>query len=441
MQKPFGIQILAAGDLHLGRASSGIPDNPPQASTKHTWDQMVDLAIGHDIDVLLLLGDIVDQDNRYFEAVGPLLTGFEKLRQNGIQVFMVSGNHDHEVLSQIATSQVRVSSGRSLDNVHLLGRNGRWEVKPFSKNGLTVQFAGWSFPAQWVSDSPLHQFDQLALDPTLPVVGMLHCDLEGRESNYAPVSMDELIHTRADAWLLGHIHKPQKLREQNPAIWYTGSPHAMSAREPGIHGPLLLTIEGKNDLNAQILPLSPIRYETIRLDVSASGNEGELRDLIISSLHHDAESRQAELERVSYLVYDLELEGEHRRVRDMDAWTAGVNNDFDLPLPGGTHLSVRKTINMVQPQVEDLEKLATEPSPAGVLADTILADREGRTTGFLNELLSQWNLKFEGIRNSGTFLPLRSEGRMPESDGAEAKASLLRECNRLLNELLAQREQ
>ncbi len=441
MQNPFAIQILAAGDLHLGKASSGLPGNPPQASTKHTWELLVELAIGHDIDALLLLGDIVDQDNRYFEAVGPLLTGFKKLRQNGIQVFMVSGNHDHEVLSQVSTSQARVPQGQAPDNVHLLGSNGQWEMKSFSKGALTVQFAGWSFPGQWVSDSPLLKFDQLALDPALPVVGMLHCDVDARESNYAPVSLDELIHTGADAWLLGHIHKPQSLRGQNPAIWYTGSPHAMSAREPGIHGPLLLTIEGKNELYARTIPLSPIRYETIRLDVSAAGNEGELRDLITTSLHHDAETRQGELEQVSFLVYDMELEGEHRRARDMDLWTARVNDDFDLPTPSGTRISVRKTINMVQPQIEDLEKLAAEPSPAGVLADTILAYRKGRTNGFLDELLIQWNLKFEGIRGSGTYFPLRSEGRMPEMAGEEARTCILRECNRLLNELLAQREQ
>jgi DNA repair protein SbcD/Mre11 len=224
----MAIRMLAFGDLHLGRSASAVHGDPPEASTKFTWNRLVDHAIGNDIDALLLLGDIVDQDNRYFEAVGPLLSGFEKLGRQGIQVYLVSGNHDYEVLAQIAGTQGDSLQGEQAGNVHLLGRAGKWEMKTFQKEDLSLQIAGWSFPGRHVPGSPMQDFHEVSRkrDPDRPLIGLLHCDVDVRESPYAPVSLNELIHTDADAWLLGHVHKPGALNVSDPAIWYSGSPHA-----------------------------------------------------------------------------------------------------------------------------------------------------------------------------------------------------------------------
>jgi hypothetical protein len=81
------IRILATADLHLGKTSADVSGH--FAATKHTWETIVNWAIAYAVDVVALCGDIVDRDNRYFEAVGPLQDGLEKLGKNGIEVFMV----------------------------------------------------------------------------------------------------------------------------------------------------------------------------------------------------------------------------------------------------------------------------------------------------------------------------------------------------------------
>jgi exonuclease SbcD len=163
------IRILATADLHLGKASADVSGH--FAATKHTWETVVNWAIAHAVDVVALCGDIVDRDNRYFEAVGPLQDGLEKLGKNGIEVFMVSGNHDHDVLPGILRS-------RQLDNVHLLGANGTWELYSYTKAGETIQFAGWSFPRLIVQESAMTGWQLPGHDPNYPVIGLLHGDID-----------------------------------------------------------------------------------------------------------------------------------------------------------------------------------------------------------------------------------------------------------------------
>ena len=93
----MAIKILATSDLHLGRKSSEVPSSEKESSTRFTWENMVEWCIHHNTDVMLLAGDIVDRDNRFFEAIGPLQAGFEKLERAGVSVFIITGNHDHDV--------------------------------------------------------------------------------------------------------------------------------------------------------------------------------------------------------------------------------------------------------------------------------------------------------------------------------------------------------
>ena len=101
----MAITVLATGDIHIGKKSSSIFQDAEESATKYSWFRIVDYAIKHEVDVLALTGDVVDRDNRYFEAIGPLQTGFEKLKSAGIAVYMISGNHDFDVLSQLVDSK------------------------------------------------------------------------------------------------------------------------------------------------------------------------------------------------------------------------------------------------------------------------------------------------------------------------------------------------
>ncbi len=431
----MALKILATGDIHIGKKSSGVRKDAPESATKYTWERIVDYTIRNEIDVLALTGDIVDQDNRYFEAIGPLQTGFARLKQQEISVFIVAGNHDFDVLSQLIDSE-------RYDNVHLLGATGNWEMKTFSKNGEKIQFAGWSFPSRHVSEDPVLKFNIKEIDSNITTIGLIHGDVNVPDSKYAPIDLNNFSTTPVHLWILGHIHKPHKLQGSGSMIHYPGSPHALSSREQGTHGPILLNIRSHEDIQVKQIPLSPVRYESLFIDITESSDEDSVRDRITSKLLEDAQSKIMELEGVSFLIYNIILKGKHSKIRELETWASPILEDYEQEIDSTeTRVFVRKIQIDVQPKVENMKELAQESSPAGVLARTIVALQKGETTDFADNLLEEWQLVHNNITQAGTYQPLRTTERHQSEQNQEATQYILNECNRILTELIGQQKQ
>ena len=430
----MALKVLATGDIHIGKKSSSVKQDTEESATKYSWNKIVDYAIKNEVDVLVLTGDIVDQDNRYFEAIGPLQSGFEKLKQADIPVYMVAGNHDFDVLPQLINSE-------RYDNIHLLGANGIWEMKIFSKNGEQIQFVGWSFSNRHASEDPLLKFNISEIDSNITTIGLVHGDVNVPDSIYAPIDFNNFSITPVHVWILGHIHKPQMLKESEPIVYYPGSPHALSSKEQGLHGPILLMIESQEDIQIKQIPLSPVRYESLSIDITNNSDEDSARDTVTSKLFEDAQSKIMELESVSFLIYDVILEGHHSRIKDLETWVSPIVSDYNQEIDTTeTRLLVRKILTDVQPKVENMEELAQESSPVGVLASTIIALQKGETTDFVDNLLEEWKLVYNSIRQAGTYQPLRTKERFDLDQNQESKQYILNECNRILTELIGQQK-
>src|SRR6056297_3807858 len=125
----MSIRILATADLHIGRVSSNSGQIGEKGATRDTWKRLVEYTISENIDVVVLAGDVVEHANRYFEAASALENGLRQLDDAGVSVFLVSGNHDYDVLPSILKDH-------EFENVKLLGENGEWEFHKISVNGL-----------------------------------------------------------------------------------------------------------------------------------------------------------------------------------------------------------------------------------------------------------------------------------------------------------------
>ncbi len=428
------MKLLASADLHLGKQSSNVPASDSESSVTFTWNRIIRLAVDNSVDALLLSGDIVDRDNRFFEAIGPLQRGFEKLGSAGIPVVMVSGNHDYDVLPDIIKN-------REYDHVHLLGEKGEWESKIIETRGGELQVVGWSFPTQHVGVDPLQQIKgaNLNLDPNLPTVGLLHGDLFDQKSQYAPLDSTAFPVSTPQAWVIGHIHKPAVLRETSPFIFYPGSPQALSSKEPGVHGPFMMTVEGQN-MTAEQIGLSPVRYETIELDVTGADSESAFRDRLVHQITEHTQENAGELEKVSRLVYDVVLTGSHPSVSGLSKWTQ-LADQFEQELIPETVATIRKVVNKVRPVVENLEELAKQPTPPGLLAKTILELEQGKKSPLVAELVSKMKDRIGEVNRAGTYQPLNRFEEQRDQTDESAEELLLEQSRQLLGELLSQKVQ
>lgn len=427
------MKILATADLHLGKQSSNMPGELRESSVTCTWERTVEYAIDEQMDALLLAGDVVDRNNRFFEAIGPVQRAFERLGEAGIPVMMVAGNHDYNVLPDIIRS-------REFKHVHLIGEKGEWEAKTIDTRSSKLQVVGWSFPKQHVMEDPLLHLSiqQLGLDSNLPTVGLLHGDLYDQKSHYAPTNLNHLPAGLPHAWVIGHIHKPDIIRQHDPLVFYPGSPQALSAKEPGVHGPYMLTMEAGNARAGQV-GLSPVRYQSLGVDITGVEGESDFRNRLTQQVAEDTENRAGELENVSRLVYDIELTGIHSSLKTLEKW-AQFADQFEQEMISETVVNIRKVENRARPAIDNLEELSHQPTPPGILAKAILELEGGKPSPFLENLVAKMKEKIGTANRSRTYQPLsRFEEQLGETDDS-ARELLLREGRQLLGELISQKE-
>ncbi len=453
------MKLLATSDLHLGRHSS-LPfeeSDPGLTASAQTWHRIVDLAIREDMDALLLAGDLVDQSNRFYEASAELEKGIRRLVDARIPVVMVSGNHDHEVLPELVQrlqgentpSDEKGPSDEPL--VHLLGRNGRWETRIITaRNGEQFQVTGWSFPEQQsrYSRNPMETYEPPP-QSGLVSVGLLHCDVNQSESVYAPVASADFNETGLDYWVLGHIHKQIVWRESAPEVFYPGAPHPFDAGEVEAGTVRVLDTDG----GSSVVPVAPIRYVTLVYKVN-DGPESRMRGEFQDELRAVAENPAIRSDALQLLVMTVRCRG-----------TVSVLNRF-MEMQGdheGAYITVGEDLRAVvrkwveEPQVEtDLEKLAENSNPAGLLASWILhidrnmaagvaaAGQDGGEAEYpeeLRELLDAFRNEYRTLAAHGVFKPVVNGGQVPSEPTAEMIESQFRtRAMTLLQTLITQAE-
>jgi DNA repair protein SbcD/Mre11 len=424
------VKILCVGDIHLGRQPSRLPshviDHPGARSLGPTgaWERTVAFAIAARVDAVLLAGDVVEQEDDFYEAFSDLRAGVALLTGAGIEVLAVAGNHDVQVLPRLA---------ETVPGFRLLGRGGRWEVADIKgrDGALTTRVLGWSFPAARVHSSPFSQRVPTWREGATPLIGLLHCDRDAPGSPYAPVPTRELEDVPTDAWLLGHVHKPGPLSPPRP-IGYLGSLTGLDPGEPGARGPWLLEITASG-LGISHVPLAPLRWEEVQVDVTDVGRDEEVHRAVIGAIDalHDlvtsASVNPAAIGCRLRLTGRNDLRGAiERRLRSEDPREIVHTRD-------GITYFVHDWRMAVLPAL-DLEELAKGRDPAGLLARKILVLRDDKSSE-RRQLVADAQRRLEQVTNGQHFTALNAE--VPNE--AVTAEILERAALRALDALLKQR--
>lgn len=420
------MKLLAVGDLHLGRRPSQLPDALADRSRDlgpaGAWERIVEAALEERIDVLALTGDVVEHESDFFEAYRTLRNGLERLAAAGVALVAVVGNHDVRVLPRLA---------RELTPLTLLGADGQWEARTFfSPNGTSLTLWGRSFVSRAARENPLVGF-RPERRPGVNL-GLLHCDRDQTESDYAPVRTSDLDQAELDGWLLGHIHRPDRLQAPRPS-GYLGSVTALDPTEAGPRGPWLIEIEGDRCARVEHWVLAPLRWEVQELDLTALGRPEEAEHRLLEQLRVLSRRLQATRRPPEAVGLRLSLRGHTR-------WGRAVKNLFEkgelqegVAVTEGPLYFLDRVAVLTRPEI-DLDELARRTDPPGLLARRLLLlDRDDEQRRALLQRFRERLRAQAAHRNWSAFAEIPT--------GDEQLAGFLRETGSLLlDRLLAQRE-
>ena len=420
------MRLLCTGDVHLGRRPTRVPADEA-LTVERVWQACVQTAIRETVDAVVLTGDLIDRENRYFEAIGPLLQSLQQLASAGISVYAIAGNHDFDTLPGVQAFD--------REGVHLLGAQGEWTQQPLKKDGETVAIlTGWSFPQQHVDQSPLRRFERPATDR--PVIGVLHADAGTAQSRYAPVSHQALQQSGVDLWLLGHIHRPQTLDLPGTQVLYPGSPQPLDPGEQGAHGPWIIDVPVQGTPTLTQRPLATLRYAELAVSLDGCTTADEIRRQTTLAMEDALAAHAAEQEPLRHLGCRLRFEGRTPLHRAIGDYVADVTSDLSL-MHGSATATVEQVAIATRP-VHDLQALAQGNDPPAVLAQLLLALGEGREVDGLATLEAQLSQALGRLQRSARYQPLRQDADIAWASEAGTPRDLLqRQGLLLLDELLA----
>ena len=232
---PNQFRFLHTADLHLDSPLRSLASRNAElrdlieGATRQALTAIVDLCLDETVDALLIAGDLYDGHQRSPRTIAILASEMRRLRDAGIPVFIIKGNHDAE-------SPLTASLDLP-DNVHVF--SGRGGAVPVDERAM---IHGVSFAKRHAPQSLLPKYHA-------PIegrfnIGLLHTSLSGSPGHdvYAPCGVEELAAFGYDYWALGHIHT-REVHANDPAIVMPGIPQGRHINESGAKSVTLVTLE------------------------------------------------------------------------------------------------------------------------------------------------------------------------------------------------------
>jgi len=269
------MKFFHTADVHLDSPLCGLdrydgaPVDKLRGATRRALVALVDECISERVDFLLIAGDLYDGDWTDYNTGIFFLHQMARLRDAGIRVFIVRGNHDAkskilslpEGVAELSTSR---AESISLEDIGVC-IHGRGYARVDTKEDLSQTYPA---PRQG-------QFN----------IGLLHTAAGGREghADYAPCTPTALANKGYDYWALGHVHKREVLLDR-PWIVFPGNLQGRHARETGPKGATLVTVEDGRIESVEHRVLDVARWAVCRVDASPASTPADVVDLCRSVL-------------------------------------------------------------------------------------------------------------------------------------------------------------
>lgn len=283
------MKFVHTADIHLDsplRGLSTYPDAPVErlrTATRDAFHNLVSRAIDDQVDFMVIAGDVYDGDWKDFNTGLFFVRQMGRLRQAGIPVYLLYGNHDAES---------EMTRGLELpDNVHVFSSR---KAETFRIEDLKVALHGRSFKVAATTENLVPGYPE-------PVrgwlnLGVLHTALEGNSEHatYAPCSIAELQVKGYQYWALGHVHE-HWVQRGDVTIAYPGNLQGRHIRELGVHGALLVSAEDGEITEVDRLEVDVLRWHALEIDISAVADLRSAVSLVGRAMEQLLESTPKEL--------------------------------------------------------------------------------------------------------------------------------------------------
>jgi len=260
--------FIHAADIHLDRSLNGLRSSEAlvdlQLAPRSAFANLIDESIRIGAAFVLLPGDIYDGAWRDSSTGLFFNAQMGRLRDAGIPVFLLYGNHD-----------AIAGMPKALDLPDNLRVFGATAPTTFRVDDLNVALHGQSFATADTREN-------LAAGYPGPVagcfnIGLLHTAIEGAAGHdpYAPCTLEQLRAKGYDYWALGHVHTHRVLSE-DPWIVFPGNLQGLHINEVGPRGAMLVTVEDGQVIQAERLLVDVLRWASLRVDISGVTERAEV---------------------------------------------------------------------------------------------------------------------------------------------------------------------
>ncbi|MDQ7038338.1 MAG: exonuclease SbcCD subunit D [Aquificota bacterium] len=272
------MRLLHIADLHAGKTLGRVSRNPDLV---YALEQVVAFAKESKPDLVLIAGDVFDKANPDNESKEIIFDLFLRFREMGLDVIVISGNHD-------SYDFMRSIKGLSrLANVHIFDRPDKNNCV-FGAGPLGV--ACLPYPSERVltpaGEEAKRTYGELVgaflrylaekvkgfryrvLLAHLFVAGarFTRTEKEATITEYFavhPSSFSETFHYIA----LGHVHRYQEVKGTPSRAFYTGTPYQLDFSEAGEEKGFNLIFLGESGVKVERVPLdlkNPLRVEELK---------------------------------------------------------------------------------------------------------------------------------------------------------------------------------
>jgi exonuclease SbcD len=260
------MRLLHFADIHFGMENYGRLDPKTGLHSRfgdfvRSFQALIDFAIGNNkrhippinkggpVDLVIFAGDAYktrDPSPTYMRAFGE---GIRTIAATGVPVVMIVGNHDLPLAAGKANT-LDIFQALAVPRV-FLSREPEYLVVETRSGPVQIVTLPWMYKSQLLGKDRLsrltgeeaqrHFQDKVTtlfraqlikIKPSIPAIGIVHATVE--EATYGSertvllgsdivVPKNLLTSSKLNYVALGHIHRYQKINEENPPVVYSGS--------------------------------------------------------------------------------------------------------------------------------------------------------------------------------------------------------------------------